>query len=679
MYDILVRIAKSKDANPDYLIQVVQRLRPIDSRNTEYAVGRFHDLLFILEKDEYLLFGFRSYIHRLLKNRKFSSLIADLGIVSAGGFWREVSKRFYHKILPIQPPENSMDFLLTNIFYHRKDYKWFSAIDEKSWKVFFELLDLTPITKQKNDSFTVNELMFSIDILALRISGTAMDYSLLRMLPEYAGFDSPFITLQTEVSVMLNSFKSEDVLRSHEDINVKQVRILIKQCQDYLKRALDNKDRYGISFFTTIKFVRLQQQLDRLELLLDILIDNNQDTEKKTISFLNKLIYLNAKKNNIREFWRTSSNLIAYQITQHSGKTGEHYITNTRDEYKKMFYSAAGGGIVVGFLCIFKSQLSNIDTSPFGQAFLYSMNYAMGFIAIYLFNFTLATKQPAMTAATLAKAIKSDRKSEVSYSDFAELFARLFRSQFVAFIGNVFLAFPVAILLFLVWKYLFGADFLTVEHSQKMLKEVNFLQSKAIPHAMLTGVFLFLSGLISGYYINRNIHDRISFRIKKHPMLRRFFPDRTLNKVAEIYDKHIGGLSGNFWFGVMLGSIGAIGMFFGLDLGIRHITFAAGNFGLALMGLQFDISMWQIIIAIVGIGLIGFFNFIVSFILSLYVALRSRNLHFFDIQPIFIAIWIRFKHNKRDFFIPPPKKIYALREEAESIASEESNNDATEH
>ncbi|MBX2985503.1 MAG: site-specific recombinase [Bacteroidia bacterium] len=675
MYDILVRIAKSKDTNPDYLMLMVQRLRPIDYKNTAYAVDRFNDLIFILEKDEYLLSGLRTYIHRLLKNRKFSSLIADLGIISSGGFRREIFKRFYHKILPIQPAENSMEYLATNIFYHRKDHRWFSALEEKSWRKFFDLLNIKPLSECDNDSFAVNEVLFSIDLLALRISGTAMDYSLLRMLPEYAGFDSPFISLQKDISVMIESFKTGTQPRTEDDINVKQVRILIKQCKDYLTKALGNKDRYGINFFTTIKFVRLQQQLDRLEMLLNYLIDNKEqkDTHIKTVHFLNQIIRLNAKKNNIREFWRTSTNLVAYQITQHTGTTGEHYITENRSEYKKMFYSAAGGGVVVGFLCIFKAQLSNIDTSLFGQAFLYSINYALGFIAIYLFHFTLATKQPAMTAATLAKALKPEHKGSVSYSNFADLFARLFRSQFIAFVGNVFLAFPVAIGLFLIWKYIFGSDFLTVEHSRQMLDDVNFIKSKAIPHAALTGVFLFLSGLISGYYINRNIHDRISLRIRKHPILRKFFPDKSLDKFASIYDKHIGGIAGNFWFGVMLGTTGTIGVFFGLDLGIRHITFAAGNFGLALLGLNFNITIWDILIAVLCIGLIGFFNFIVSFVLSMFVALRSRNLRLFDIKPIFFAIWTRFKQSKRDFFLPPPKKVYAIREESESIIEENRN------
>ncbi|MNL70358.1 Site-specific recombinase [compost metagenome] len=71
-----------------------------------------------------------------------------------------------------------------------------------------------------------------------------------------------------------------------------------------------------------------------------------------------------------------------------------------------MFRTALGGGFVVGILCIIKILLSKVDTSFFGYAFIYSMNYAFGFIAIYILGFTLATKQPAMTASALIKSLE---------------------------------------------------------------------------------------------------------------------------------------------------------------------------------------------------------------------------------------------------------------------------------
>jgi len=78
-----------------------------------------------------------------------------------------------------------------------------------------------------------------------------------------------------------------------------------------------------------------------------------------------------------------------------------------------------------------------LNGSEFFHAIMYAFNYAMGFVMIYLMNFTLATKQPAMTAAAMAKAISDEDSSKRNYTEFAHLVSRLVRSQFIAFIGNV--------------------------------------------------------------------------------------------------------------------------------------------------------------------------------------------------------------------------------------------------
>lgn len=667
MFDALVKIAKDREANPDLLIELVQEIRPSKSSNHSHAIEKFSDMLFVLEKDEYLLSGFRTYVHRLLKNRKFSSLVADLGIISEGGFTREISKRFYNKILPVQHAESGMEYVVSNVFYNANDAQWFSKIAIADWEKLFDLLAIKPIQQLNSDSFAMEQLLFAIELLAMRICGTAMDYSLLKMVPELENLDSPFISLQKDIVLLIDKIKSKGIHGIQDDIDAKHVNLLLKQCRDYLQRAIRNKEKFGISFYTTIKLVRMQQQLTRLQMLLDYIMPNNDEYKHgKTIKLMQHVIELNSNKNNVGSFWRETTKLVSYQITQHSGKTGEHYITETKDEYYKMLYSAAGGGVVVGMLSLFKMHYSYIDTSLFGHAFYYSINYALGFIAIYLMHFTLATKQPAMTAATLAAAVEPvGEKLKVDYTKFASLFSRLFRSQFIAFVGNVFFALPTAILMVYAWQWIFGVqDIVTPEKTTKLLKETNIFKSPALSHAAVAGIYLFLSGLISGYYINRNIHDGISKRIQKHPLLRRFLPATALEKIASFYNKHIGGLSGNFWLGVFLGTTGAVGVFFGLNIDIRHITFSAGNFGLALVGSQFQIGFWQILAIILTIGLIGFVNFIVSFSLSLTVALRSRGLRFKELIPIGAAIWVAFLKNKKVFFFPPNKEVLPL--EAES-------------
>ncbi len=671
MKNILEQIAKSKSTDYELLIQLIRHLRPNSSSNATKTNEKIHELISLLKEDENLTIGFRSYIYKLFKERRFSSFITEIGIQSDRGFWDEIRKRFYNKILPLQSNTNGLDFILTNVFYHRNDYLWFRSISKEDWETLFHILQIKPLNEEKNDSFLVSEILFAIEILALKISSSAMDLSILKMVPELRNLHSPYISLQKEISDLILNLSKNNEPRDPENQILKQIKILVKQCNNYILIAIKNKDKYGISFVTTTKLIRQQQQLERLVSLLDFLFEKPKIESEKftpTIIFFNQIIKLNSVKNDILPFWKKSTNLVAYQITQHSGKTGEHYITSNKKEYYDMLKAAAGGGVVVGILCFFKLYYSTVDTSPFGKAFLYSLNYALGFIAIYLMHFTLATKQPAMTAATLAQALNSiENKRKLDYAKFTYLFTNLFRSQFIAFVGNVIFSFPMAICFTLLMQWLFGIEqFVSEEKSIKLLQDINIFESKAILHAGVAGIYLFISGLISGYFINRNIHENISLRIKMHPFLRFLIPSTTLEKIAKLYDKHIGGITGNLWLGIFLGTTGTIALFFGLDIDIRHITFAAGNFGLALVGRGFNLEMWEVIITIIGISIIGFMNFIVSFTLSLIVALRSRDKNLQELIPLFKSVWSHFKARKRDFFIPPNQNLLAENPKPES-------------
>jgi site-specific recombinase len=104
----------------------------------------------------------------------------------------------------------------------------------------------------------------------------------------------------------------------------------------------------------------------------------------------------------------------------------------------------------------------------------------MGFIMIYLMNFTLATKQPAMTAATMAHVI-SEKNDKKNYLEFAHLVSKLFRSQFIAFVGNVLWSFPVALGIIYGLEVLLGR-ILHGDKASKLISDLDPIHSKALLH-----------------------------------------------------------------------------------------------------------------------------------------------------------------------------------------------------
>lgn len=646
-------IAQYQGNELDLLTDLISNLRPTKRQLKLAQIPGLDSLLINLQTNESYRIGLRNYIHRLLSDRQFSSSLTDANIITGLDFFTELKKRLVHKFLPYQPEKDTLEYLLVNVFYLSSDANWVNAIPNDKAKVLIDLLEFEGFFERGIQTPFIQDILFAIRVITHRLTGYAFDAEVLRMVPNYPKKDSPFASLQDEIDSFLKGIQTGDVQRTDQEIHFKHIHVLIVQCHTFIDTAYKNKSEFGISFHVHQQLMVILTLLDRLKIILNLFVKQpNEDSKVELIEFAKALVLINSGKSQISGYINKSTQLMAHEITQNTGKTGEHYITANWQEYKGMLFSAIGGGGIVAVACIVKMELAAVKTSLFGHGFLFSLNYAIAFIAIYLFHYTLATKQPAMTAATLAKEIESDLKQKNNYYNLAELFARVFRSQFIAFVGNVFMAFPVALLLVYVWSTLAGHN-LAAHKAPTLIKDLNFLDTHLVLHAAIAGVFLFFSGLIAGSVHNKTKYKRVPARIVQHPILKRIMKDDSRQKLASFYENNMGGIASNFWFGLFLGFTHMVGIIVGLDLDIRHITFAAGNLALGLFGLNFQLSLEVILMSVFGIGLIGFVNFIVSFTLSLSVALRSRAIPFNALWSIIIAIKNRFLFQPWSFFFPP--------------------------
>lgn len=660
----------------ELLVQFVEIIRPLKPKTT--TILDISEILDFLKKNDFIRLQLSYYLKKLLLNKKFNKFLSDAGILQDVDFIFEVRKRLFSKLLPFQPKKDSLEYVLNQVFYKDTDAIWVNKIPFSQLEELHDLLLFNSIYETVKEDSILSELLLSMNIITQRISGRAMETDVIKMVPEYDNLDSPFVAFEKELHQIddrIRNAENEHYITS-SDLFYKQLLILHKQCIDFVEKAFTNTSKYGISLRVNQNLLRIRQQLHRLKVLIPILIVDNEESKKRNgIHLALKLIKYNCYKNNVRDLVSESTQLLSYEVTQHTAKTGEKYITESKSEYFKMFKAALGGGLIVGILCVIKVLLGKIHTSDFGHAFLYSMNYSLGFIAIYLCGFTLATKQPAMTASALIRALeqgmkKQGKPSEKHYA-FAVLFARVFRSQFIAFVGNVIMAFPVSLLGIWLIDYAFKYN-IAASKWTKLLTDLSPIHSPAIFHAAIAGVFLFLSGIISGSIANRDKHGQVYYRIQEHPLLKKSFGKEKTKKFAEIYEKKWAGVISNFWFGIFMGSTASIGLFFGLDLDIRHITFASGNLALGMYGADFMMSMKYVTWGIIGIGVIGLVNFLVSFALSLGLAFRSRNIPLMEIRYIISSIWQHFKFKPLSFFFPWESK-YKSDVEKIYLTSEEKN------
>ena len=631
-----------------YTLDSVQPMRELfqSLKRTNFEV-----FLAYLKNNKEIKNNFRDYLFILFSNKSFSKALTDANILSENAFFPELKKRISYKFLPPVEDENTISYIISKVLFNPKsDSDYIKNIKPEDGSEFFKLMEIEKISTLPK---VKKELLISANILALRSVGNALEAGITKMVPEYKNFDNPFVALQSELDSLIGRFKKDkDLQIDSKDVDYKQIKIYLQQCLDFVDKAFKNACKFGISSKINQSLLKIRQQLKRIQDIIPILVvDTEEDILTNSKNLVSNTLKYNSHRNNVRELIDDSTRLISHLITSHTAETGTHYIATSSKEYLKMFWKASGGGIIVGFLCIFKMMMSYSHGSEFSHAVLYSLNYAFGFIIIYLLGFTLATKQPAMTAATMAKVLSDESSSEKNYKEFANLVAKLSRTQFIAFVGNVLWSFPVALAIIYGMDWFLEKNF-AVAKADKLLKDLNPIESKAILHACIAGFFLFISGIISGNISNSSIFNQVPERISQSPFLNQVIGAKNSKKLSDFYTKHWAGIISNFWFGIFLGVIAPLGVFLGLDLDIRHITFSAGNFALALYGKGFDIDTYTFVISLVTIFLIGAFNFIVSFGLSMLLAFRSRKVNFGELTIIYKTILKYFIKNPLRFFIP---------------------------
>ncbi len=208
--------------------------------------------------------------------------------------------------------------------------------------------------------------------------------------------------------------------------------------------------------------------------------------------------------------------------------------------------------------------------------------------------------------------------------------SQVFRSQLIAILGNLIFAFLTALAIINVTAYFWHWHPITPAKALGMLEDVSLAQPMNWLYAAIAAVGLFLSGVVSGYYDNKNIHEKIPQRLALLTWPTRLLGGRLWRAITRYIEHHLGALAGNFFFGLYLGLVAAFGHLSGLPLDIRHIAFGAANLAYALFTLGWQTSWLNILLGASGVLAIGFINLTVSFSLAFYLALRASRMSHHD-------------------------------------------------
>ena len=657
-------------------------IRPARGGAAKDAVARFNRLISLLRENPVLAAHFRKHFVGLFTHRRMTSFFADSGVLPATGFFSEWSRMLVHRVLPVVPDERDVKDCLHVFLNHPDDWQWLSAIPPEAMMRFWQLQAPADEMETQDWQVLIRELLDAIRLLAHRISGLGMDSALLNASVHLENFAPSFLELPSEAQHYYQSVQAHFADRAIQPDDGRHLQVLAGQCLEGLERARRYFLNAGTSLHMTYLLTRCQQSLERLNMLItmlnaflqspavvealrehegaiagvtpgDRLINEEARALKAWSGFVHQAMISENRRNNFADYWQRLSEILALRVAENAAQSGEHYLCSNRREYRAMWLSAMGAGVFIGFMALLKILAGELQASLFMSAFMFSLIYGLGFTLIYLLGFTVATKQPAMTAQTLVSQLSSvNTERPDDLSPIVDLVAAVFRSQLAAIAGNILVAFPMAILLGFGLGHWLGSSPVSTEKAAHLLHDLDVF-GWAIPHAALAGVFLYLAGLISGYFDNRAVYTQVGPRIARLPWLQRWIGSDRSARLGRYIGQHLGGIMGNFLFGCMLGSAGIIGVILGLPIDIRHIAFSSANLGYVMVGSE-TMPAWQTLLwAGFGVICIGLTNLIVSFTLALRTAFRARRLHFSGARVLMQAVWQRFRDTPSAFFIPP--------------------------
>lgn len=689
----------------DFLVAFFATIRPSSQKGKRNAAGNLEFVIWQMHEHPVLLTNLQHALLSQLIRTDLAPALTESGIPLARGFWQEFFGRLRHKLLPSLQSENDFLYVVNRVFFRDDDYQWVEEIPRETWTQFFESVGLA---FHIDDKRILLQLLQSLKNLSFQVAQLGLERDVLSYLTATEQQDNPFVE-QNYVIHQLSSAIAETMAETAStapavfsetsailtapvprppvpdplsaittpapaaalpDLSLhnhsQQIEKVFAACQECISYIRENSSHRGASLHQTYMLILLANKIERMSILVDLLDNDQQLDTGKFTDFFRMLVRNENRKNSLREFMSQSLGYLAYQIAEHKGSKGGKYITSSPAEYRSMLVGAMGGGAWICLVVLVKNIITKLEMPIFWHGFAYSINYSAGFVLIEETHTALATKQPAFTASAVAVSLDTRKNTQKpNLYNLAVTVAKVSRSQIASFAGNLLVVFPGVWGIAWAYEKIMHVKMVDGAAAAKMLDDQHPWHSLSLLYACNTGFFLFLSGIIAGYVQNKIRFGRIPERLQRHPVLRLSLPAGKLRRLSDYVEKHAGAIIGNIALGFFLGMAGFIGEITGTRFDIRHITISAGNTSLAVYGLGFhNVDSWYLAQVLLGVLGIGFLNFLVSFSLAFFVAVRSRGIKLKDYPEFLGILWRYFRNSPLDF-VRPRRRLASAAESSE--------------
>ena len=629
-----------------WLVRLLEWLRHApreEASGTPLPLVRLKHLLNVLERHPEHAWAFANVIGGVWNDVDAVALFAEVGFAPRMALWHEFLGRLRRRLLPGTTDTRDLAELFELLFGSATDEDWIAGIDDELLERLGLLFSTTP-----DDAWRV-EARAAITVLVSHVHAAGLAGPLRVRMDAPLLQDRPFHQLPAAweaVERAMGAGAQPGALAPA----VQYLRALLDRCRTAALTVPEHLEAHGVSVDLMFSVEQLTARVDRVEALLACLL--SAQPQRELLRLVAGLVRVVHERRSLRTLFARHYSLLARKVAERSAETGEHYITRNREEYRDMLRRAAGGGAIIAGTTFLKFLIAMLGFTAFWGGFWAGVNYAASFVLIHLLHWTVATKQPAMTAPAMADKLQGIDRDE-GLEGFVDEVTHLVRSQVAGILGNLVLAAPVVLAVQGLCWLAFGAPLVGEKDALHVLESLNLL-GPSLLFAAFTGTLLFASSLIAGWVENWFVFHRLDSAIAWNPRIVATLGDRRAKAWSRWCRANISGLTANISLGLMLGLVPALGSFFGLGLEVRHVTLSTGQLAAAVgalgVGVMATWAFWSCVLCIAGIGAL---NVGVSFFCAFKVAMRSRGIRLADRRRVYAAIRARLRREPMSFLLPP--------------------------
>jgi site-specific recombinase len=554
-------------------------------------------------------------------------------------------RRLIEELLPSAREDTDLAKLVFRFYPTREAIERLIALPDENFermaRLIFPVNDASAWDNQRED-LTQAFLLLGAHVVGIGLSPGLRARSHQRTIEE-----SPFYQLQEATGELVRQGGAAPVMESWSG--------MARRCREEMEYVHQRMEYAGVSTSLVFDMGTIERAIARMESIAEVLFVAERP---HLIAAVKRLLHdvMNARREDLslRALFRENSALIARKIVERTGKTGEHYIANSRSEYWSIWKASLGGGLLTVLTAAIKMRIVDAHFPPFIEGIAAGTTFAVSFIVLQHLHLALATKQPSVTAATIAGIVRTTQ-GQARLEKVAEFTSRITRSQLASAAGNLLAVCLGCILFARLWVMVFSRPYLEVPSATHVYETLNPLASGTMIYAALTGVILWVSALAGGWFENFATFNHVSAAIVQHPLGRKLGRER-MKKLASTVDANLSGWTTSIVLGCFLGFVPALGRFLGIPLDVRHVTLSTGTLALAAASFGRDwLYRGWFVHTVFGIVTTFVMNLGVSFSIAASVAMKAYGVSRRDQLRLIRYTLASFLRSPRRFLIPPAR------------------------